>query len=384
MNPAAPAAPRLQSLLAPIPGDRPAGESLRYEGTYDAVREARRSESPHLPQDIWQRERKTADWDRVEELCVEALSHRSKDLQIAAWLMESWIHLRGFEGAAAGMELLTGLVDGFWEDLFPELDEDGAELRVSPIVWINEKLAHELRLVPMVGHQGEEDATVSWADVERARWWERTRGAGTSGKRGAKGEEAPMGLDEIRSRVAAAPNRALRERQESIQQVIESTRALESRLDGLLGADSPSLVGFRELLQGMADWFEGVVDPTEDEEPEMEEQHQGAGPEGSAPSGEATSGADLPSEGGGDPIGTREEAYAMLSRAARRLERLEPHSPTPYLIKRAVEWKDMGLGDLLQEFADQGLDLKSLVTLLGLDVGDRPAGRNASPGRKSL
>ena len=34
----------LEKLLYPISVERPAGESLRYEGTYDRIREARRQD----------------------------------------------------------------------------------------------------------------------------------------------------------------------------------------------------------------------------------------------------------------------------------------------------------------------------------------------------
>ena len=41
-----------QSLIAPIPGENPAGASLRYEGAYDTIQESRRSED-ELPQGEW-------------------------------------------------------------------------------------------------------------------------------------------------------------------------------------------------------------------------------------------------------------------------------------------------------------------------------------------
>ena len=47
----------LETLLAPIPGDNPAGEFLRYEGTYDRIQEAREEEA-NLPQGVWERELK--------------------------------------------------------------------------------------------------------------------------------------------------------------------------------------------------------------------------------------------------------------------------------------------------------------------------------------
>ena len=49
----------LEALLKPIAGDKPAGESLRYAGVYDAIQEARRADDD-LPMGDWQREVKNA------------------------------------------------------------------------------------------------------------------------------------------------------------------------------------------------------------------------------------------------------------------------------------------------------------------------------------
>src|SRR6516225_910593 len=92
----------LEKLLYPISVERPAGESLRYEGTYDRIREARRQDEAELSQGIYKTELKKADWPLVEKLCLEELETRSKDLQLATWLLEAWLHLGGFAGALDG------------------------------------------------------------------------------------------------------------------------------------------------------------------------------------------------------------------------------------------------------------------------------------------
>ena len=52
----------IDDLLQPIAGDNPAGESLRYEGTYDRISEARREDDPTLSQGIYKSTCKRADW----------------------------------------------------------------------------------------------------------------------------------------------------------------------------------------------------------------------------------------------------------------------------------------------------------------------------------
>src|SRR5512143_109315 len=96
----------LEKILAPIPGDNPAGEDLRYGPIYDDIKEARRADDD-LPLGKWERERKKAEWDKVISLSVAALGDKTKDLQIAAWLMEALTITEGFAGVAVGLKVLN-------------------------------------------------------------------------------------------------------------------------------------------------------------------------------------------------------------------------------------------------------------------------------------
>ena len=81
------------------------------------------------------------------------------------------------------------------------------------------------------------------------------------------------------------------------------------------------------------------------------------------------------------PIRSRAEAYQGLSEIADYLTKIEPHSPTPYLIRRAVAWGDMSLAELLQELVgDNPANLKTVYSLLG--IKEQPANRNQPPSRE--
>lgn len=109
-------------ILAPIEGDNPGGKDLRYDPVYDKIKEARR-EDDDLSQGVWQTERKVADHVLVIKLTQEAIAKQSKDLQLAAWLTESLIKRNGFEGLKEGLDLCRGMVEAFWDHLYPELDD---------------------------------------------------------------------------------------------------------------------------------------------------------------------------------------------------------------------------------------------------------------------
>ena len=54
----------------------------------------------------------------------------------------------------------------------------------------------------------------------------------------------------------------------------------------------------------------------------------------------------------------------LLAEAADYLARTEPHSPTPYLVRRAIAWGSMSLEQLLPEMIRNGNELQEIFRLL--------------------
>lgn len=66
-------------------------------------------------------------------------------------------------------------------------------------------------------------------------------------------------------------------------------------------------------------------------------------------------------------VNSRDQAYQMLAVAADYLMRTEPHSPTPYLVMRAVSWGRMSLSQLLAHFVKESADINSVMQLLAIN-----------------
>ncbi|ASL47771.1 hypothetical protein bAD24_III10270 [Burkholderia sp. AD24] len=67
-------------------------------------------------------------------------------------------------------------------------------------------------------------------------------------------------------------------------------------------------------------------------------------------------------------VSARKRAYAQLADAAAALAELEPHSPVPYLIRKAVEWGTLNTAQLYDELFIQGRGQLNVFDLLGLGV----------------
>ena len=357
----------LDTLLTPISADKPAGESLRYAGVYEAVEEARREDDPSLPQGVWKTGLKRADWKEVARLCLDALETRSKDLQLAAWLTEAWIRLDGAPGAARGLEVLAGLCESFWDTVHPLPQDGDAEYRMAPLQWVADRIPETVRLIPVTAPPGTEDVRAcTYADLEGARHLDKLA---RTDPEGAKAAEARgrVSLDRFLVSVSLTPTAFNSVLAADTQSALEARDGLATLASRLAGADAPSFQRLgdalfalqhlaQRVLQERREQGEEIVQPGAEEYVSYD-----PGMEGFGMAEEEEEGAY-----GGSPIRSRAEAYRRLAEAADYLQRTEPHSPTPYLIRRAVAWGGMSLGELLQELVQSDSDLRAIYTLLGM------------------
>jgi type VI secretion system ImpA family protein len=359
------------TLLTPISPEQPTGKSVRGNGVYSAIKEARREDDPTLPMGAWEHELKRADWHKVSDIAVHAIASKSKDLQLAAWLLEAQINLSGFDGIASCVVLMESLCNTYWEELHPQMEDGDAEYRANILAWANEKLLPAVRLIPITtsgrGHE------FHWGDWEQAKRNEKLKGA--TGHRGELKLEGAT-VSEFSSAMAATATESHTYLYRKLADALESLEALTATLDRLWGDEAPSmnaLAGLLEQIQALVAselYKRGVrlsaMGKTSRDGDKAKDEDGDSG--GGGGSGDGSSGSDDDS-GGGDgrgPIRNRADAYARLAEAADFLMHIEPHSPAPYLVHRAVEWGNLNTAELYHEvFVKFGGQL-SIFDLLGI------------------
>lgn len=94
------------------------------------------------------------------------LSTQSKDLQVAAWYAEAMTRLKGFEGSAAGLQIMDGLLNDFWEFCYPSYDPDDLEERAGKIEWLNKQMPLVIREIPLTDRAS---GSYSWLRWEESR-----------------------------------------------------------------------------------------------------------------------------------------------------------------------------------------------------------------------
>jgi len=329
-------------LLNPIPGANPGGVDLRYDPIFDKIKEARR-EDDDTPQGEWATERKTADWNAVVKLSRDALTQKSKDLQIAAWLTEAMLRREGFGGLAAGLDLLEGLVDKHWENLFPEIDDGDVEMRAAPLEWVAVKLDVPIRMVPLdrAGNHSlrQRDARTVPTEALAA---EDSEKAAARAEAIANGKATPEDLD---AGFASTPKPWFKALVADIDNSLAALGRLDQTAQAKFGDAAPGFFHLREVVEEVhriaAQQLKRKleVDPDPIDTASSDVTHAGAtGSSHGASSGAASaaSGASLTPE----PT-TRDDAASRIVAAARFLRRNEPTNPAPYLLLRGFRWGEL-------------------------------------------
>ncbi|MFD2264253.1 type VI secretion system protein TssA [Lacibacterium aquatile] len=373
----------LTELLNPIPGDNPAGPHLRYDPVYDQLQELRREDDQSAPRGIWQTKMKVADWGGLIDLAADTLATKSKDLQIAAWLVEGLTARQGLLGLAAGFDLLAALSETFWANLWPELGDDGdTEGRLAPFDWLDDKLPSRIAMIAIT----DSDPLMSWHQWVSSQRRAASANQVTGRKAKSENQEADAQLEEAFAAVEATDTAHFLRLTQALTMVSGRLEHLKSVLSDQLGAGAPSLTGISQMLGSITGFIHAVLSdrgvlPEEivpgntatipalpmTEDSFMSETADGDAPEEFEMEGEETTPAAAPS--GPQGIRDRDHAYRILTQVAAYLEKTEPHSPVPHLIMRAVGWGQMSLPELLQEMMAEGSDT---FKLLGLDKAAPP------------
>lgn len=363
-----------EALLAPIAGENPAGESLRYEGTYDTI-QAQIYEEEALDQGDWQRETKTADWRAAVTTASEALATKSKDLQLAAWLTMALVKRHGFAGLRDGCRLLRELEERFWESLYPELEEGDAEFRTGPLDGLNGRLPLLIKQIPLT--KGEEVYT--WLHWEEARMVDNLARQNQEEALQAALSDGKVTGEQLSKAVATTPRAFYETLLEDLQQGKEECEQLDRTSDEKFGRSAPSLIDIKKALDECLDFVKGTVKKKRAQEGIKDEDDAQATATNGLDDSTAFQGQEMPPIGVGsgsvpfEPV-NRADAIRRLEAVAAFFKRTEPHSPVSYLVQRAARWGRMPLEEWLQEVIKSEDVLGQLRETLGI----KPAASESS------
>lgn len=280
-------------------------------------------------------------WELIARQAPTLLADVGKDIEVGAWLIEALLRTHQLGGLRDGLTLMNGLIQRYWDDLFPLPDEDGLETRLVPLASLSGteaegRLIAPLKRVPLT--EGDDPPPFSFWQYENA-----ASGAADGG-----------------TTIAAFTTSLQRSSQEFVRDLAEDAQAclaalaqLDSALQARCGAEAPSFSRVRGVLSGLLEAVRAhaalsltEAEPRAPVEPET-----------------AAASSAEPARGG---LVDRQAAFRQLEELAAFFRRTEPHSPMAYAIDNLVRRGRMTFSELAEELIDDGNARRSYFVNAGV------------------
>lgn len=359
-----------EKLLRPISDDQPSGPELkedeRLRSMYQAVKDARetaRVAEKKIYQAMWLEDGDISklekpDWRKVHDLASTVLAEHSKDLWIAAWLIEALLRLHGVVGLRDGFRLTREIVERFWDGIHPRPDEEGYATTVAQLTGLNGDDSEGALIAPIdripITAAGNVPA-LSSADYKHALELDKL----DVDKKTERIERGAVALETFHQAVRESSAEFFKALLDDLQQAIDEFfrlgEALESRCGA--GADgypaAPPTSAIRSALTDVRDRVQSLAKDV-------------LGIEDAGVEGEATAEGAAAAGGAGKKGMSRDEAFRQLLQVAEFFRRTEPHSPVSYALEQAVRWGRMSLPELLSELIGDSAARDDLFKRMGL------------------
>jgi len=341
----------VEKLLAPVAPQNPCGEDLGYDKAFAELDLLVRGTPEHVIGSGAEEKRVPAqepDWHEVGNRCVEMLG-RTKHLRVALYLALAQLKLEGLPGLADGLAVMRGLLEKYWDGVYPRLDPED---RLDPTERINSfrelaaplgefqdsvRFQQRVREVPLadsrrLGRYSYRDIAIARGSIPPP--------ASPEGQKPADLATIAAALDDTDTDRLLAASKAV---EESLERIAGIGQVLAERAGEAHAVD---FSGLRRLLGDIQGYLRmplvkrGLAAPLAVE---------------TGPAGERTSPGPGAGPGGVGEIRSPADALAALERVCRYYEKQEPSSPVPLLLRRAQRLVSKSFLEIVKDLSPQML-----------------------------
>lgn len=284
------------------------------------------------------------EWPEVKRQAL-ALAHETKDIRVALHLTAALLRTDGWAGFTDGLALLNGYLDRYWDEVYPQLEDDDPFLRVNALLNLRDdrRFVHALRRTPVV--RARMAGVFSLRDYLASAALPRRQDEDDDDE-AADGEADRVDPNLIRAAFAEAGTEAVAAEAACIDAAVDALTEIERVATERLGSDAPDLAPTVKVLRQVKSWLDaerGILDGSGVDAPE----DAGGGAAGFGAGG--LSGA-MPGA-----INSPEQAIQALDLVSDYFRRREPSSPVPLLLERAKRLVRQDFLSLMRDLAPDGL-----------------------------
>jgi type VI secretion system ImpA family protein len=340
----------IAELAKPLAGEKPAGENMEYDQSYlelEVIASGQMSAKNEMP-----------DWKLLAKNC-RALWEKTRDVRVAVYLVIAETATGGIKELAAGLQLIEFLVKEMWDTAYPLLDPDDdldptervnifamlspeAGAMNDPIMFINR--LRETKIIPVLPYTIR-DLLIAQGEIEPL-------DGKTVDLNLIIGELMGVPLPQVTEQANYA--KAAKETLLSICKEANEKMADRNSLALIsLGKEIDKLIKFFNNYFAVADEKGGdEALPGEADEEASDTGDSSVNEEHNAPKS-AFSGASVNITS--YKPATRADALLLLKKVVEYYQNMEPNSPIPLLLNRALRMARMSFLELLEDIAPEAV-----------------------------
>ena len=363
----------LEQLLTPFVGDIPTGVDVRQDPSptspYQTIKAARNSARAAERNSIHDGNSSSADehWRSILSIAPDILTNYTKDLEIACWYTEALLRYHGIQGLRDGFFLIHGLIEQFWDHLYPTPDEDGIETRVACVAGLNGEGAEGVIIAPIrkvTITEGSSVGPFTYWQYQQALELQKTL---DEKARQAKKDKLGFDIESIETAIKESSETFFVNLRDDLEHAIDSYKRTGQLLDEHCGAyDAPPV---RTIIEVLSECL-GAVNHLARNKLPVEEEVSAEESTEDTPNGDTSTDSPARNEAARGPIATREAAFKQLNEIASFFRKTEPHSPVSYVLEKAVKWGDMPLPELILELIPDSSSRGHYSELTGVKTDD--------------
>ncbi|TCM66567.1 type VI secretion system protein ImpA [Acinetobacter calcoaceticus] len=384
----------LNRLLEPLSDDQPCGEDLSFSNVFHDIRKARIQDDPLLEQGDWILEPKQADWAFVSTHSIELISRSSKDIRLLTWLTEAWSHLYGFQGLSSALSLAQQMLDRYWTQIHPSIEDDDLDQRLGLLQGLINPLPSLLKQISL-NHQ---QPSFNLLDYEKFLYQ-------LNNQRKLSEDNDPRQiqaeLDQFDQAIAQSPRAFLLENFRHFNAILSHWQALKQVLIQRMDTEAPSFAQIDAQLEHIQNIVKKIYKTEsliisdngntlkQDTQPQNQSMNSNANPyddlanahnlaNSNHPNGFAQSMSSPSSPAphwqsnmnleGANHLYNRQQAMQALQEIADYFALNEPHSPVSYMLQKTMQWHQLPLHEWLAQVIKNENPLSSVHELLGVQT----------------
>lgn len=348
-----------ETILAPLAGDEPIGTDLRQDfaptSVYFRLRDARAQarDAERQAESLGGDDSPPTLWRPVVSMAIQALKENAKDLEVATWLTEGLVRTAGPQGLMAGASVIAGLVDRYWEGVFPMPEGEDMEPRVAAVAGLSGQGADGTLMQPL-----RKTILFNRPDGTPFSVWQFQAAVELSGitdpaRRAQRIDSGVMPFEDVEKEARLAGASHWVAQREIVTGALAAWKDMERAFDEKAGQASPPANRVRDLLEFMLETCNRFAPA-------------GGQAEAAAATSAVSGTAGAATIATPDVIVGREQALHQLAELADWFTRNEPGSPIGFTLLEAVRRARLGWPELVAELVADQTARHSLLTSVGI------------------